>query len=394
LTILESVTTVSVLTLAATVLAAGPARGNSGVTVGADEQARAGVASTGHDSLEQLSPRTKDTWWAVVFDEATSTNSVVRTVDGGARWQNVTPPVAQVQVGSLSGDFLNAQIGWVLIVPLSEPASLPAEAVFRTLDGGRSWESLGAVPDGCRLDFVDRDDGWCSVLGAAAGSESVWMYRTRDGGDTWSLVSQTAVPPSTSTPAALPFGCDKDVTFTSRTVGWASTACAAGMPYLYTSDDGGADWRQLPRVPVPPGVSTSGGWDMAPPVAAGSEVVVAMTLDGEHGVSAVATSADGGGTWRTQAVPGLRRPTIVDVVDPTHWIGTDGQVLVATDDGGTHWRRWKPVVAMRDAQGTPLTLDFLSPTLGWAVAPDAGGPLRWTTDGGRTWAPITITTGS
>jgi photosystem II stability/assembly factor-like uncharacterized protein len=32
----------------------------------------------------------------------------------------------------------------------------------------------------------------------------------------------------------------------------------------------------------------------------------------------------------------------------------------------------------------------LSPMLGWAVSRDAGGPLWWTTDGGRTWAPITV----
>lgn len=294
----------------------------------------------------------------------------------------------------MSGDFLNAEVGWVLVVPLSDPAALSPEAIFRTLDGGRSWESLGSLPYGCQLDFVDRVDGWCSVLGAAAGSESVSLYRTLNGGDIWSLVSQTVVPPATSSPAALPFGCDKDVTFTSRTVGWASTACAAGVPYLYTSDDGGAGWKQLTPVPVPPGVSTSGGWDMARPVVVGSEVAVAMRFGSEHGVSAVATSADGGGTWRTQVVPGLRQPAMVDVVDPRHWVGTDGTVLVATGDGGSHWKRWKPAVAMKDAQGTPLTLDFLSPTRGWAVPRDGGGPLRRTTDGGRTWVPIPIAASS
>ena len=91
-----------------------------------------------------------------------------------------------------------------------------------------------------------------------------------------------------------------------------------------------------------------------------------------------------------RVVPGLGKPTIVDVIDPTHWVGTDGAVLVTTDDGGSRWESWKPAVAMRDALGTPLTLDFLSPMLGWAVSRDAGGPLWWTTDGGRTWAPITV----
>jgi hypothetical protein len=386
--------TVSALTLGATVPGARSAQADPGVTAGEGEQARAGVTFASHDSLEQLSPQTKHTWWAVVVDNATSKSSIIRTVDSGARWQNVTPPVSRFRVGSLSGDFLNAEIGWVVIVPLSPSASRHAEAVVRTLDGGRSWKALGTVPYGCELDFVDRNDGWCSVLGAAMGSESVWLYCTLDSGGTWNLVSQTAAPPATSTPGALSFGCDKDVTFTSPTVGWVSTACAAGVPYLYTSDDGGAHWQQLPHVPVPAVVSTSGGWDMDPPVVAGSEVAVALTIDGEHGVSAVATSPDGGRTWRTQEVPGLRQPAMVDVVDPTHFIGTDGTVLVATDDRGSRWNRWKPAVTLKDAQGTPLTLDFLSPILGWAVSRAAGGPLWWTTDGGRIWRPITLTTSS
>jgi hypothetical protein len=361
-----------------------------GATVGGDPQARAGVTFTGHDALEQLSPRTKNTWWAVVLDNLTSKSFVIRTVDSGARWQNVTPPDSQLRVGSLSGDFLSAEIGWVLAVPLSPSTSQPSDPVFRTLDGGRSWERLGRAPDGCRLDFVDRDNGWCSVLGAAAGSESVSTFRTFDAGGTWDLVSQTAAPPATSTPGALSFGCDKDVTFTSLTVGWASTACAAGVPYLSTSDDAGARWQRLAQIPTPPGVSLSYGWEMSSPVVAGNELTVAVAFAGTPGASAVATSSDGGGTWRMRVVPGLGKPTIVDVIDPTHWVGTDGAVLVTTDDGGSRWESWKPAVAMRDALGTPLTLDFLSPMLGWAVSRDAGGPLWWTTDGGRTWAPITV----
>jgi hypothetical protein len=133
---------------------------------------------------------------------------------------------------------------------------------------------------------------------------------------------------------------------------------------------------------------------MGLPTVVGNEVAVAVSFDGSSGASVVATSADGGQTWRTQVVPGLRQPAIVDLIDPTHWIGTDGTILVSSHDGGTHWKRWKPAVAMRDASGTPLMLDFLSPTLGWAVSRDAGGPLWWTTDGGRTWMPIAVVTTS
>jgi hypothetical protein len=348
------------------------------------------VTFSRRDALEQFAPQTKRTWWAVVDDVATSKSFVVRTVDSGERWQNVTPPLSQARGGSFSTSFLNGEVAWVIAVPLSRSTAPNADPMYRTLDGGRSWEHLGTTPNDCQLNFVDRVHGWCTLLGGAAGSESVSMYRTLDGGETWDLVTQTAAPPATSTPAALPFGCDKGITFTSTTVGWDTGACNGGTAYVSTSDDGGSHWRRLPQLPVPAGVSTSGGWDMGSPTVAGNEVAVAVSFDGSSGVSAVATSADGGQTWRTQVVPGLRQPAIVDLIDPTHWIGTDGTVLVSSSDGGTHWRRWKPSVAMRDASGTPLTLEFLSPTLGWAVSRDAGGPLWWTTDGGRTWKPIAV----
>ncbi len=48
---------------------------------------------------------------------------------------------------------------------------------------------------------------------------------------------------------------------------------------------------------------------------------------------------------------------------------------------------------MKDSVGAPLSLNFLSSNLGFAV-PDANdGPLWWTRDDGKTWQPITITAG-
>ena len=303
------------------------------------------VTFPGRDALVQFAPQTRSTWWAVVGDVSTSKSFVVRTVDSGEHWHNVTPPASQADGGSFSVDFLNGQVGWAIAVPLSRSTSPTGDPVYRTLDGGLSWEQIGTVPNACQLHFVDRIHGWCTLLGGALGSESVWMYRTLDGGETWALVSQTAVPPAASTPAALPFGCDKGITFTSTAVGWDTGACNGGSAYISTSDDGGGHWRQLSQLPVPAGVSTSGGWDMGPPTVAGNEVAVAVSFDGSSGASAVATSADGGQTWRTQVVPGLRQPVIVDLIDPTHWIGTDGTVLspATTEgpmgrDGSRRWR--------------------------------------------------------
>jgi hypothetical protein len=48
---------------------------------------------------------------------------------------------------------------------------------------------------------------------------------------------------------------------------------------------------------------------------------------------------------------------------------------------------------MRDSIGTPLTLRFLSPRLGFAIPDGNPGPLWWTRDGARTWQGVTISAG-
>jgi len=194
--------------------------------------------------LQRFEARSATIWWAIVESNLSAKTWVVRTTDSGRHWQAVTPPVKLVS----SSSFLGTDVVWIKADALHPPRTEP---VYRTLDGGRSWQRLASVASDCQLDFVDRNHGWCVSLDAAAGSEWVRIYRTNDGGSTWKLVSRTGVPgQSSSTPAALPSGCDKTVGFTSPRDGWAALYCNFGLPLLYASKDGGARWHRLPAVRV------------------------------------------------------------------------------------------------------------------------------------------------
>jgi photosystem II stability/assembly factor-like uncharacterized protein len=348
-------------------------------------------------SLEQFVPSTPTVWWAVVDGTLSPQTVVARTFDSGQHWQNVTPPIDGTNEAGATAFFLNSLVAWItpqaLVTPPGQQTEDTLEPVYATADGGTSWRALGRVPNGCQLDFVDDVHGWCTVLGAASGSEAVWIYRTLDGGSTWTLVSRSAFAPGSSTPDALPVGCDKTITFTSPTLGWATSRCNGASAYLYSTDDGGLRWQEDPQIQLPNDAPVPEGEGLGVPVVDGSDAALAVQDGGQPGATAIATSTDGGHTWRSQLVPGDRQFWNVDLIDPSHWRLTNGTVLMATDDAGAHWRRWTPTVTMRGEDGVVLTLDFVSALTGWAVAGADGGPVWWTTDGGTTWQPVVIEAG-
>ncbi len=342
--------------------------------------------------LQQFTQVSATTWWASVVSNLTNETFVVRTVDGGRSWQDVTPPVAALRSnGDPISDVRSAQTAW-LGAATEDPASpIP---LYRTDDGGQSWQQVGTLPPDCTLQFVDVSNGWCYGLQGAAGSMGVEIYRTENGGLTWQLISKTTGDGTPSTVGALPFGCDKSLTFTPQGVGWASSFCAGGGPYLEISTDGGARWHAVTPPPFPATADASEGEGLSIPVASGEDVAVADLGALGPGGSAIDTSSDSGKSWRIHPLPTAPSNSYwnVDLIDPAHWRATDGSVIISTDDAGAHWQRWTPDIAMHDQVGT-LNLDFISPDIGTASDPANHSPLWSTTDGGKTWARVAILAG-
>lgn len=268
-----------------------------------------------------------------------------------------------------------------------------AGKLFRTQDGGQSWSLIWSKPGTFirSLGFIDTKHGFLGNLGTGLGSttDATPLYETKDGGVTWE--------PAKIGSAAIPGVCSIDI-LKSRSIHEGEVSeryyihaagRANGPAKLLRSEDSGQTWNLID-------LSDRAGM-----------VLDVKFLDPNVGFVFAATSGDlaqsnalilkthdGGRTWRQvyrstrlneiiwKASFANRRVAYATVQndDPANL----QQRIVKTVDGGEHWSEI-PLVSGKDIE--ELGIGFLSPNKGW-VGTSAGG--FETSDGGKTWMPSSL----
>jgi len=160
-----------------------------------------------------------------------------RTVDRGRHWTAVRIPSG--------ASFSTPRIG-LGFRKVYQPSNA---RLLRTGDAGRTWKRV-RTPRTCStefplLDLVTPQLGWmlCGGPGGAGPFESKAVFRTRDGGRTWQLLTSTQAdgraPHGGISPAGLPAG----ISFARGGFGviW-------GNGVLDVTRDGGKTWKAHPRL--------------------------------------------------------------------------------------------------------------------------------------------------
>jgi len=326
--------------------------------------------------------------WAIgshpTADPAPSVH-VLRTQDGGQTWSEVTPPEDNSLMTDVGGMYSAGSNAWVVY--------LGTDRVWRTTTGGAAWtpaEAGYAEGQFSAFEFTDDQHGWMlQEVESGFGSQLVSLFRTIDGGDTWTEI----INPYESEDLQ---SCRKTgMSFSGTEVGWVTYDCEGTYleAFLDISTDGGESWTEG-QLPLPEGAaqSTDQGWcsSSSPRLrgdASGSLIVTCFVDDGSALTqrSHLYQTEDAGETWTIRDYPG-GEPYFFD----------DGTMLALardqyrSSDGGESWTKIK--VVNWDGQ-----YSFVDPSKGWAVATsDDEIALVVTTDGGRTWEIIepTIASGS
>lgn len=211
---------------------------------------------------------------------ALTTNGLVISANGA--WHEVTPTSLTVtQLGDAY--FADASAGWLIAYGHTQPDGAESLLVYRTTDGGASWskatvDANASLADGhgpSWITFANQMDGWLEVQTVSSSNFSnANLYRTTDGGESW-------------TPLRIPIA--GAIAFPTPTNGFVSGG-AGGME-LYTTHDGGTSWA-LVSLPGP------SGQVYGPVFSSPSDGLVSVTRATGSGTAvAVYQTNDGGTTW-------------------------------------------------------------------------------------------------
>ena len=378
----------------------------------------------------------------------TTTQRFMRSVDGGLTWATAsqnTPCLPDSTRASAPGILVDPSVGGRVY----SRTVVPGNPLCRSDDGGVTWApvtwpaaALGELPSGSPTPGVAITAAGALVAGSPAGAQ-----RSTDGGLSWSRVAdlgERVVGPVAAAGSTVYAGTDGRGVFVSDDGGVSWRHASAGLPsmplagtlFLLTpgsdvvygglrdellrSDDGGATWL----------VRASGGALAIDPLALDpvDGTLFAHATSRSGGGGRLAASTDGGLSFTTlaQGAPFAQRPLLLHAsrsrprvlmalsAGSQLWRSTDdgrswrlasrlrpivdvafdaadpqriaalvrvpgGQVLYATTNGGTSWRRAVPGNANETIDADPVVGGRF-----WLT--QAGGLLRRSTDGGRTFA--------
>ncbi len=342
-------------------------------------------------TLSQINMFDPLTGWAIGGRTAPG-DRVLRTGDGGETWQDVTPPQQPAADGArqaAAGYFLDSAHGWIVFHSPDPVANLGEQSlelvVWRTADGGRSWQSSQSLPVefiGSELHppllfFSNADTGWLMARLGPAGMHRypVYFFHTTDGGSSWIQLSDPYQ-------GAFLQGCWKTgMVFNRSGVGWVTIGNCPSEAFIEQSSDSGLGWISNPL--PPPGPDYSGFCDTTfSPILFndGSGLVAVRCLsDSDSGLETfLYRSSDGGASWSITTYPGGS----LYFLDPQHgW--SLGRQIFRTQNGGQSWDLVSTVTW--DGQ-----FSFVTEQEGWAVAQAESGDLALvhTKNGGTSWVII------
>jgi len=292
----------------------------------------------------------------VVFSSAWTRDSeagggVFQSRDGGRTWT----------VAGLAGEAVRA-----LAMSPSDPDVLAAgtlDGIYRSRDAAKSWERISPEHDQ-ELRNLD------SLVFAPRDPQTIYAgtfhlpWKTTDGGRTWHPVHEGMID-------------DSDVMSLLIDHSDAQRIYASACSGIYRSEDGGGQWRKIQGIPYAARRTYAITQDPKRPAN-----VYAATSEG------LWKTSDGGATWRrTTPESWVVNAVVVAGGEPARIvIGTEKFGVLASDDGGEHFREANEGFNHQQILG--VGLDGERPGRIVVLLAHAAEPVLASDDSGKSWFPF------
>jgi photosystem II stability/assembly factor-like uncharacterized protein len=297
------------------------------------------IASIGALAVAPSDPKTiyAGTGESDIRSNLSSGDGVYKSVDGGQTWTNVGLRDSR-QISRIVVDPQNASVAYVAVLGHAYAAN-PERGVYKTIDGGGHWtQILEEGPDVGAADLAIASENpnilfatmwharrppWSTY--APLGGPGSGLYRSLDGGETWSRLEGAGLPAGDWERAGVAVSANGKRVF---------ALVGAQKSGLYRSDDGGDTWT-LQNIDAR---LTSRSWYFGgitidpknPNVVYVPNVSLYRSEDGGKTISIV-RGAPGGDDYHQ---------IWVDPKDSTRMIlGTDQGTTISLDYGAT-WSSW------------------------------------------------------
>ena len=291
-------------------------------------------------------------------------DGVYKTLDGGKTWKNVGLRDSRA-IGKVIINPTNPDIAFV--AALGHPfGPNPERGIFRTTDGGKTWEKVlfkdentGGIdvafdPHNPNILFAALWQARRTSWSMASGGPGSGIYRSNDGGTTWKHLEEHGLPKGPYGKIGVAVAANSDRVY---------ALIEAHNPDggLYRSDDGGESWQLV----NPSHSLWQRPWYYMHVIADPRDENVLYIMD----VDAY-KSTDGGHLFNKVHVPhGDNHGLWIDPANTKRMIASNDGGVTVTLDGG---KNWTPQDNQPTAQFYHVTTDTASPYRVYGPQQDSG----------------------
>lgn len=273
-----------------------------------------------------------------------ATTSVFKTTDGGASWNTINTGLPAASIDGLAIDPAT---------PTTVYAGTASSGVFKTTNGGGSWSATNAGLTNLTVPALVVDPAMPAIV--YAGTASGGVFRSSDGGSSWSAANTGLTNLNVRTLSIDPL--NPAILYVSTPGG------------VFKTTDGGGSWVLM----------TTGLTDVA--CAFAIDPTTSGTVYAGTATDGVFKSTNGGGSWTLMSSGLTDLNACALAIDPpsTLYAGTNDGVFTSTNGGASWTARSTGLTTLRVSR---IAIDPLALTTLYAGS-DVG--VFKSTDGGASW---------